>query len=97
MRALNESNSSTYTGDTAAQTITCGFKPQIVIVYNETDGDVAWIHINGLTAGSALQITNHDTAQMSVEATNYITLSDTGFTIGTGMSESAKVFRYLAF
>jgi len=97
MRALNEGNSSTYTGDAAAQTITLGYKPICVIVYNETDGDSLWIHMNGMADAKALAIVNHDTAQLSILATNGITLSATGFTIGTSLSESAKVFRYIAF
>lgn len=97
MRLLNEGNSSTYTGTTSAVTVTLGYKPICVIIYNETDGDVMWIHMNGMAAAKALQFLNHDTAQLSILATNGITLTNTGFTAGTSLSESAKVFRYIAF
>jgi hypothetical protein len=86
-----------YTGDGAAQTITCGFKPICVLVYNETDGDTLWLHLQGLADAKALQITNHADTQLSLLAANGITLSASGFTIGTSLSESAKVMRYLAF
>ena len=97
MRLLNEGNSSTYTGTAAAVTVTLGYKPICVIIYNETDGDIMWIHMNGLADAKALQIKNDGTTQMSILATNGVTLTDTGFIAGTSLSESAKVFRYLAF
>jgi len=93
MRALNEFGSSTYTGTGSTVSVTLGFKPQLVIVWNETDGDELFIHINGMAAGSAISI---DT-EVAAESTNFVTLSSTGFSVGSGMSESAKVFRYLAF
>ncbi len=93
MRALNEFGSSTYTGTGAAVSVTLGFKPQCVIVWNETDGDVLFIHINGMTAATAIQI---DTAVAAL-GSNGVTLSSSGFSAGSSMSESAKVFRYLAF
>lgn len=93
MRALNEYKTSTYTGTGAAVSVSLGFKPAFVLVWNETDGDVLFLHIDGMTAGSAISI---DT-EVAAEATNYVTLSSSGFSVGTGMSESAKVFRYLAF
>jgi hypothetical protein len=93
MRILNEFAIGTYTGTTAAVSVTLGFKPVCVIVFNETDGDKMWLHIQGQAAGSAYTI---DT-EVALEVTNSVTLSTTGFTAGTDMSESAKVFRYIAF
>lgn len=93
MRALNEFGSSTYTGTGAAVSVTLGFRPRLVIVWNETDGDVIFIHIDGMTAATAIQI---DTAVASL-GSNGCTLSSSGFTAGSSMSENAKSFRYLAF
>ena len=93
MRILNEFGSSTYLGTGAAVSVTLGFKPVCVIVWNETDGDELFIHINGMAAGSAIV----SAAAVSAGSTNYVTLSNTGFSAGTSMSESGDTFRYLAF
>lgn len=93
MRVLSEFASSTYTGTGAAVSVNIGFKPACVIVWNETDGDVLFIHINGMTAATAIQID----AAVAALGSNGCTLATTGFTAGSSMSESAKVFRYIAF
>lgn len=93
MRILNESKTSTYTGTGSAVSVTLGFKPVCVIVWNETDGDDFFMHIDGMTAANAIRIG----AAVAALTSNGITLSSTGFTAGTSVSESAKVFRYLAF
>ena len=93
MRILNEYKTGTYEGTGAAVSVTCGFEPVCVIVFNEEDGDLLMIHINGMADGKAISI---DT-EVAFESANAITLSSTGFSAGTGLSESAKTFRYLAF
>ena len=97
MRQLNEFAIGTYTGTGSAVSVTCGFKPVRVVVINETDGDSKWEHIRGMADASALQDVNHDTAQKSFITSNGITLSNSGFTAGSSLSESAKVFRYIAY
>lgn len=88
--------SGTYTGTGAALSAginSIGFKPKIVIAFNQTDGDVAWFHIDGQTAATAVSI---DT-EVAVE-TSACTLTSTGFTLGTNavVNESAKVYVYVA-
>lgn len=93
---ISRCQAGSYTGTGSAVSVTLGFKPIAVIAFNATDGDVLWLHFDGMTAAHALQITNHDTAQLSALSSNGITLSARGFTAGTTLSESAKVIRYLA-
>lgn len=93
MRILNEFASGTYTGTGSAVVVTCGFKPQCVIVYNDTDGDDLFIHLQGMADASAIQIS----AAVAKLSSNGVTLSTTGFTAGSSMSESGKTLRYLAF
>jgi len=83
----------TYTGTGAAQSITLGYKPSFVIAFNQTDGDVAWFHIKGQTAATAVSI---DT-EVAVE-TSACTLSATGFSLGTNavINKNAKVYIYFA-
>lgn len=94
----------TYTGDAAAQNLELGFVPVFMIAWNETDGDVMWFWISGMGDGDALQVTNHDTAQISVLSANAFTTyagasgsESEGMTVGTTLSESAKTIRYIAF
>lgn len=88
-----EISSSTYTGTGAAQTVTLGFKPKFIQAFNQTDGDLAWFHIDGMTAATACSI---DT-EAAAEATA-VTLTSTGFTLGTSVvvNENAKVYVYVA-
>ncbi|SKB32392.1 hypothetical protein [Sphingopyxis flava] len=93
-----------YTGTGAAITIELGWVPDFVIVWNATDGDARWEWFNGMGAADALAIANHDSTQLSLITSNGIdaftgTAGDksAGFTVGSALSESAKVFRYAAF
>ena len=91
-----------YTGDTAAQNISVGFIPDYVKVWNATDGDTSWEWFNGMGAGDALKSIIHADTQFSLLTSNGIdtyagsATAAEGFTIGTDMSESAEVFRYIA-
>lgn len=93
MGSLSQVKVGTYTGTGAAQTITTGFKPTLVLMFNQTDGDTLSGHIQGMTAATAFTI-----AAAVAAATNGITLTDRGFTVGSDSSvnESAKVFVYVA-
>ena len=96
MRPLSQVKFGSYEGTGAAVSIACKFKPVLVFVLNEEDGDVWWLHVRGMTDAYALQNTNHADTQNSVLSSNGITLTANGFTAGTSLSESGKTFRYIA-
>ncbi len=89
----------TYTGTGAAINIQLGFVPQDIYVVNETDGDEYWQWMDGMTDGHAIHTS---TAVAKITANGISEYAGTaggdsaGFTIGTALSESAKVFRYRA-
>lgn len=89
-----------YTGNTAAQNIPLGFVPEYIKVDNKTDGDEGWEWEKGMANASALKIAADGTKTLIT--TNGISLfagngtTPKGFTIGTALSESAKVFGYVA-
>lgn len=91
-----------YTGTGAAINVSCGFEPDYVRIWNATDGDTCWEWFRGMGAADALQSANHASAQFSLITSNGVDAyagSETaskGFTVGTSLSESAKVFRYVA-
>lgn len=84
----------TYTGTGAAQSITIGFQPSLVLIYNETDGDSLHVKLEGQADGVGLAIG----AATAAVASQGVTLSARGFSVGTdaSVSEIGKTFRYLA-
>jgi len=95
----NSSNSGTYTvaATPVATTITLGFKPRKVEVWNETDL-ARYEHIYGQTDAYAYKTANHDTTQNSIITSGGITLTGDGFTVGTGIGDTASdVIRWVAY
>jgi len=91
------------TGTGAAINIEIGWIPAFVIVMNETDGDRVDMWQRGMAAGTSIAITTAAATQASNGITAY-SGSDTpgsekreGFTIGSTISESAKVLRWSAW
>jgi hypothetical protein len=91
-----------YTGTGAAINIELGFIPDYVLIENATDGDANWKWFGGMADASALQqvaagtktlITSNGVTPLAGDRT---TPRRPGFTIGTALSESAKVFRFVA-
>ena len=93
MRALNEGSVGSFEGTGAAVSITLGYKPLFVLVWNEEDGDELFMHIQGMTDAHAIKIA----LACSALTSNGITLSNSGFSAGTSLSESGKTHRYIAF
>lgn len=91
---LPEVASGTYTGSGAAQTVTLGFKPKLLKLYNITDTDTIVDFLDTMTADTGIAITG----AVATLASAGITLTATGFTLGTSAvsNENAKVFHYFA-
>lgn len=92
MSAFPSTYTGTYTGTGAAVMVTLGFKPKAIQIFNVTDGDAAWFWTDTMAADTAIA----SAAAVASLASNGVTVSDNGFTAGTGLSESAKVFHYAA-
>ena len=88
----------TYTGTTALLSVNIGFRPALIHIWNETDGDKYFMHIDGMGAAKAYMINDSGSGatDLSVIATNAITVNDRGFSVGTDsdLNESAKVYRF---
>jgi hypothetical protein len=89
----------TYTGTGAAINNEIGFVPDYVEIWNYTDGDIMWKWNSQMADASAFQI---DTAFSKITS-NGVTpyqgargSNKKGFTIGSSLSESAKVFHFIA-
>lgn len=88
----------TVTGTGSAINISLGWIPDYVKVINYTDGDTVHEWFNGFTAGHAVKTTTAVASLTSNGITAYAgtTSAAAGFTIGTDVSESAKVLYYVA-
>lgn len=97
---MQEIKVGSYTGNGAAQNISLGFVPDAVIIANVTDGTSQTMWFNGMAAASGISIVA--AAGPVLDTTNQISAfagdasNAAGFTVGTDLSTSAKVFRYIA-
>lgn len=91
---MSRSLSGTYTGTGAAQTITLGYRPKAVLVFNVTDGDTLGGVIDVMDDGTGFSVV---LAAAAISSQGF-TLTSRGFSLGTSavVNESAKVFAYVA-
>lgn len=79
-----------------ATSVTVGFKPTYVEVFSE-ENLTFYRHYAGMDDGKSIDVANHDTTQVSINAADGITLTDTGFTMGTDICDTAgDTVRWLA-
>lgn len=85
-----------FTSDGAAATLTFGFKPARVTVYNITDG-IVWTWVKGFAATKTFKFVSHDTAQINVDTNTQILDNDDGtITIGATAAGTSKVIHVVA-
>jgi hypothetical protein len=86
------------TGDGAAINVQLGWVPTYVMVSNVTDGDTVDIWHRGMADGTSVSITGAAATRATNGITPYEGTATTraGFTIGSGISESAKVLCWCA-
>lgn len=72
------------TGTGAAIQVECGFKPELVLVLNETQLSLAF-HVSGMADGRALAVDDSGAGATDVElkTSGGVTLQGQGFTLGT--------------
>lgn len=89
--------SATIADPAANVTVTCGFEPRYVRCIN-VNNLTFYEYFEGMDAGTSLNTANHADTQISVNANNGITVSATGFTMGSDICDTAAdVVRYIAF
>lgn len=93
--ALPSSASGSYTGNGSSQDVALGFRPSFLKIYQETDNDESAEFVDGQPADSVYQYA----AALSFLAANGITLSASGFSVGsaTSVNENTKSYRWVAF
>lgn len=85
-----------YTGTTAAQNIHIGFKPALIIAYNQTDGDKIWIWAKNDVANIVTIDTEVATEAVAVTQVDNGTVLGFGLPSNASVNEDAKVFVFLA-
>lgn len=95
MGSLAQVTVGSHTGTGAAATVTTGFRPKFVLMFNQTDGNKLVGFIDGMTAATGFTV---DT-EVAAIASQGITLTSRGFTLGTDAecNASGKVFIWVAF
>ena len=90
--AIGQVKAGTYTGTGAAQQITLGFKPDLFMTFNQTDGDSLVFSTSAHTAATGTSVAT------PAAITNGVTFNDTGVSVGTDTSvnENTKTFVYFA-
>lgn len=83
----------TFTGDATVTTITLGFKPKYVMVFNETDV-IKWEKL--FTQADANTIKTVTAGTMTKDTTSAITLQEGGFTLTAALAAAAKVCHWYA-
>ena len=93
-----------YTGTGAAINVQVGFIPSRVEIVNWTDADEMFVYCENVSGTGKTFILTGGTAVPAVQASNGISTyagtaggNNAGFTVGTAVSESAKVYNYIAF
>ena len=89
----------TVTGTGAAINVELGWIPDYVKVFNITDADQYDEWVKGMTDGTSIQTNTAVATRSSNGISEYAGTAGVykkGFTIGSGISESAKVLRYIA-
>ena len=80
-----------------AETVVLGFKPSYVRAIN-VNNLASYEHFDGMDDDTSIDMANHDTTQISVNAAGGITLTSNGFTLGVDICDTtADVVRWVAF
>lgn len=89
----------TYTGTGSAITMQLGFIPNHIEIVNFTDGDIYHMWFDGMTADTTVDIAAAVVSNAAGGITRYtgtVGANSAGLTLGTDLSESAKVYYYKA-
>jgi hypothetical protein len=88
----------TYTGAGVAKNIIIGFKPDLLIVWNHTDGTPLAFWNRATNAdGTALDVAAAAATNADNGFSAYAGTDGAGFTAGTDYAVNAKVYAYAAF
>lgn len=90
----------TYTGTGSAISLQIGFIPAYAEFVNITDGDEIHVWFDGMTADTGVLVTTavaSNAAGAFTRLTGVAATTSEGLTLGTDLSESAKVYRYAAW
>lgn len=85
-----------FTSDGSAQSITLGFKPSMVRVWNETDA-IIWEWWKGMASTKVIKLISHADTQLTADANSQILDNGDGtITIGATAVGTSKAIKVIA-
>jgi hypothetical protein len=87
-------SSGVFTGDGGITTVSLGFKPRMVKLYNVT-GVITWEKFEGMAANTCIKTVTAGTT--TSDTTGAITITDSGFSISAAASVNAQIIAWVAF
>ena len=84
---LQKMGTNTVVAGGTAETVVLGWVPRYVRAIN-VNNLTSYEYFTGMDAGTSIDMANHDTTQMSVNAAGGITLTSTGFTLGVDICDT---------
>jgi len=93
---MQEVGTNTVAAGGTAETVVLGWVPKYIRAIN-VNNLASYEYFTGMTADTSIDMANHDTTQVSVNAAGGITLTTTGFTLGTDICDTTSdVVHWLA-
>lgn len=86
-----------YSGTTAAQNIHIGFKPALILAYNQTDGDKIWVWSKNDVANIVTVDTEVATEVVAIAQVDNGTVLGFSLPSNASVNEDAKVFVFIAY
>lgn len=86
-----------YAGTTAAQNIHIGFKPALILAYNQTDGDKIYIWSKNDTSNIVTIDTEVATESVAITQVDNGTVLGFGLPSNASVNEDSKTFVFIAF
>lgn len=95
-KQYTQAGTATITAGGTAQAVSLGWQPTYVRCFSVNNlTTYEWFY--GMDDDTSLNVANHDTTQVSVNAAGGITVSESGFTMGTDIADTtADVVRWFA-
>lgn len=86
--------SGTTTGDGTVLTVTLGWRPKYVVIFNETDA-IKWEKIDGQAAANTIKTVT--AGDMTKDTTSAIQITDNGFVCTAALNASGKALVWAGY
>lgn len=92
-RGIARGSRGTVTGDGTALSVTLGWRPKYILIWNQTDA-IRWEKIDGQVDAQSIKTVTAGTT--TADATSAIVISDTGFLTSAALNANGKALFWYA-